>query len=67
MSDVEAMLVADTDQILAELLGDGGALLGHGGLLVDGDDDCLHRLHDVHSAEMRTILNACLSSVNNVT
>ena len=44
------MLVTNTDQVLPKLLGDGGALLGHGGLLVDGDDDGLHGLHDVDAA-----------------
>ena len=52
-SDVARMLIADTDQVLPKLLSDSGALLGHGGLLVDGDNDCLHGLHDVDTTKNR--------------
>ena len=43
--------VVDTDEVLPELLSDGGALLGDHGLLVHADQDGLVRLHDVHTTD----------------
>lgn len=43
--------VVDTDEVLPELLGDGGALLGDHGLLVHADQDGLVGLHDVHTTD----------------
>ena len=41
-------LVVDADQVLAQLLGDGGALLGHHGLLEPGDVQWLHLAGKLH-------------------
>ena len=52
-------LVVDADQVLAQLLGDGGALLGHHGLLVHADQDGLVGLHDVHTTDIMITLLYC--------
>ena len=48
-------LVVDADQVLAQLLGDGGALLGHHGLLVHADQDGLVGLHDMDPAGIQSV------------
>jgi len=42
-------LVSDGDEVLAELLRDGGGLLGDDGVLVQADDQSLRGLDGVHS------------------
>ena len=53
--------VVDADEVLPELLGDGGALLGDHGLLVHADQDGLVGLHDVHTTEKMVKLLHCRS------